>query len=142
MDKKTKEFQKQEEKWYLIDAKNKVLGRLATKIAYLLMGKHKVTYSPSYIGGDYVVVLNADKVVLTGKKNVQKKYYRHSGHLGNLREFTAQYFLKNKPEELLEMVVSKMLPKNKLRKRMLKRLKIYKGENHKHHSHKLEVLEV
>jgi len=142
MDKRTKEFTKQEQKWYLIDAKDKVLGRLASKIAYILIGKHKVTYSPSYIGGDYVVVINADKIKLTGKKLVQKKYYRHSGHLGNLKEFTAGYLLQKKPEELLRMAVSKMLPKNKLRERMLKRLKIYKGENHKHVAQKLENLEV
>lgn len=138
----TKEFVKQEEKWYIVDATNKVLGRLASKIAYILMGKHKTTYSPSYIGGDYIVVINASKVKITGNKLIQKKYYRHSGHLGNLKEFSTKYLLENKPEELLRLVVSKMLPKNKLRSKMLKRLKIYSNENHKHNSQKLEVLEV
>lgn len=142
MDKRTKEFPKQEEKWYVINAENKVLGRLASRIAYILMGKHKVTYSSSYIGGDYVVVLNASKIKLTGKKLVRKKYYKHSGHLGNLKEYSAEFMLENKPEELLRLVVSKMLPKNKLRSRMLKRLKIYRNEEHKHIAQKLETLEV
>ncbi|MCS7243740.1 MAG: 50S ribosomal protein L13 [Candidatus Calescibacterium sp.] len=142
MDKRTKEFPKQEEKWYLIDATNKVLGRLATKIAYILMGKHKTTYSPSYIGGDYVVVLNASKVKLTGKKITQKKYYRHSGNLGNLKEFSAKYMIEKNPEELLRLVVSKMLPKNKLRERMLKRLKIYSNDQHNHTAQRLQTLEV
>ncbi len=142
MDKKTKEFPKQEEKWYLINVENKVLGRVASKIAYILMGKHKVTYSPSYIGGDYVVVINASKIKLTGKKLIQKKYYRHSGHLGNLKEFSSLHILRNNAVELIKMAVSKMLPKNKQRDRMLKRLKIYSNDQHKHFSQKLEVLEV
>lgn len=142
MDKRTLEFPKQNEKWYLIDATNKVVGRLASKIAYILMGKHKVTYSPSYIGGDYIVVVNASKLKFTGKKMIQKKYYRHSGHLGNLKETSARTLLQTKPEEVLRIAVSKMLPKNKLRERMLKRLKIYPFDQHKHSAQKPEPLEV
>ncbi|MEN3014648.1 MAG: 50S ribosomal protein L13 [bacterium] len=142
MDKKTKEFVNQEQKWYLIDATNKPLGRLASRIAYILIGKHKVTYSPSYAGGDHIVVINCSKIKLTGKKMLQSKYYRHSGHLGNLREYTAEYMLKNKPEQLLRLAVSKMLPKNKQRKIMLKRLKIYRYESHKHAAQNPQKLEV
>lgn len=142
MDKKTVEFPKQEEKWYLIDVTNKPIGRVASKIAYILMGKHKPTYSPSYIGGDYVVAVGASKIKFTGKKLIQKKYYFHSGHLGNLKEYTAKEILENNPAKLLKLVVSKMLPKNKLRKRMLKRLKIYSNDQHKHVAQKLEVMEV
>ncbi|MFN4220127.1 MAG: 50S ribosomal protein L13 [bacterium] len=142
MDKKTVEFSKQEEKWYLIDVSNKPAGRVASKIAYLLMGKHKLTYSPSFIGGDYVVVINASKIKLTGKKLIQKKYRFHSGHLGNLKEYTAKEILEKNPVKLLRLIVSKMLPKNKLRQRMLKRLKIYPNDQHKHVAQKLELMEV
>ncbi|MFN3995660.1 MAG: 50S ribosomal protein L13 [bacterium] len=142
MDRKTVEFPKQEEKWYLIDVSNKPAGRVASKIAYLLMGKHKPTYSPSFIGGDYVVVINASKIKLTGKKLIQKKYRFHSGYLGNLKEYTAKEILEKNPVKLLRLIVSKMLPKNKLRQRMLKRLKIYPNDQHKHVAQKLELMEV
>lgn len=142
MDKKTVEFPKQQEKWYLIDVSDKPAGRVASKIAYILMGKHKPTYSPSYIGGDYVVVLNASKIKFTGRKLIQKKYYFHSGHLGNLKEYSAKELLENNPIRLLRLIVSKMLPKNKLRKRMLKRLKIFADDKHRYLAQKLEVVEV
>lgn len=142
MDKRTKEFKNQEQKWYLVDVADKPLGRVASRIAYILMGKHKTTYSPSYIGGDFVVVLNASKIKLTGKKLIQKKYYFHSGHLGNLKELSAKEILEKNPVKLLKMAVSKMLPKNTLRSRMLKRLKIYSDNQHRHSNCRLEVLEV
>ncbi|MGB9638284.1 MAG: 50S ribosomal protein L13, partial [bacterium] len=126
-----------DEKWYLVDAKEQILGRLASKVAYLLIGKNRVTYSPDRIGGNYVVVINTDKVKVTGKKLIQKKYYRHSGHLGNLKEFNLKYMLEKDSTKVLEMVVSKMLPKNKLRKRLLKRLKLYRNSEHKHSNHNL-----
>lgn len=138
MDAKTKSFDNsKDEKWYIIDATDKILGRLASKVAYILMGKNRVTYSPDRVGGNYVVVINSDKLKVTGKKLIQKKYYRHSGHLGNLREFNLKYMLEKDSTKVLELAVSKMLPKNRLRKRLLKRLKIYKDSNHKHSNHNL-----
>ncbi|MGC8734187.1 MAG: 50S ribosomal protein L13 [bacterium] len=135
---RTKSFDNnKDEKWYLVDAKEQILGRLASKVAYLLIGKNRVTYSPDRIGGNYVVVINTDKVKVTGKKLIQKKYYRHSGHLGNLKEFNLKYMLEKDSTKVLEMAVSKMLPKNKLRKRLLKRLKLYRNSEHKHSNHNL-----
>jgi len=126
-----------DEKWYIIDAKGKILGRLASKIAFLLIGKNRITYSPDKVGGNYVVVVNTSKITVTGKKLIQKKYYRHSGHLGNLKEFNLKYMLEKDSNKVLELAVLKMLPKNKLRKRLIKRLKLYKDSNHKHTNHKL-----
>jgi large subunit ribosomal protein L13 len=138
MDSKTVSFDNtKDEKWYIIDAKDKILGRLASKVAYILIGKNRINYSPDRVGGNYVVVINTDKIKVTGKKLVQKKYYRHSGHLGNLREFNLKYMLERDSRKVLELAVLKMLPKNKLRKRLIKRLKIYKDSNHKHNNHNL-----
>jgi large subunit ribosomal protein L13 len=138
MDNKTVSFDNtKDEKWYIIDAKDKILGRLASKIAYILIGKNRITYSPDRVGGNYVVVINTDKIKVTGKKLVQKKYYRHSGHLGNLKEFNLKYMLERDSRKVLELAVLKMLPKNKLRKRLIKRLKLYKDSNHRHTNHNL-----
>ncbi len=108
---------------HIIDASNKVLGRLASQIAILLQGKHKSNYQPHIDMGDYVIVKNVDKIKLTGKKMEQKKYYRHSGYLGNLKEIPIKRLFEKRPQEILKMAVSKMLPKNRLRKKRLKRLK-------------------
>ena len=130
-----------EKKWYVVDASGKVLGRLANKIAVVLMGKHKPTYTPHVDTGDYVIVVNADKVVLTGKKLDQKKYYRHSGYPGGLKELTARQMFEKHPEKVVYLAVKRMLPKNKLGRKMLKKLKVYAGPEHPHQAQKPEPLE-
>ena len=130
-----------EKKWYVVDASGKVLGRLANKIAVVLMGKHKPTYTPHVDTGDYVIVVNADKVVLTGKKLDQKKYYRHSGYPGGLKELTARQMFEKHPEKVVYLAVKRMLPKNKLGRKMLKKLKVYVGPEHPHQAQKPEPLE-
>ena len=130
-----------EKKWYVVDASGKVLGRLANKIAVVLMGKHKPTYTPHVDTGDYVIVVNADKVVLTGKKLDQKKYYRHSGYPGGLKELTAKQMFEKHPEKVVYLAVKRMLPKNKLGRKMLKKLKVYAGPEHPHQAQKPEPLD-
>ena len=131
-----------ERKWYLIDAKDKTLGRLASKIAVILMGKHKPQYTPHVDCGDFVVVINADKVKLTGAKWEKKIYYWHSGYLGGLKSRTAKEMLERKPEFLIYHAVKGMLPKNNLARRMIKKLKVYAGENHPHQAQKPEPIEI
>lgn len=121
-----------EKKWYLIDASNKILGRLASEIANILRGKHKSLFTPHMDAGDYVIVVNADKVVLTGKKLDEKIYYRHSGYVGGLRETTAKEMLQKRPENLIRLAVKGMLPKTSLGRRQLTKLKIYTGHTHPH----------
>lgn len=116
--------------WHLIDAEGKVLGRLATEVATLLIGKNKPTYAPHADGGDYVVVINASGVVLTGKKEEQKTYRRHSGYPGGLKETLARQLRTQHPERLVTYAVSGMLPDNRLRQRRLARLHIYPGSGH------------
>jgi len=111
--------------WYLINAEHKVLGKLATKIAVLLQGKHKVNYVPNIDMGDFVIVTNAKKIVLTGKKSEQKEYIHHTGYIGNLKTIKYKDLLQKNPELIIHKAVFGMLPKNKLRNAMLKRLKIY-----------------
>lgn len=118
--------------WVLIDAKDQVLGRLASVIAKRLRGKHKPDFTPHLNTGDYVVVINADKVKLTGKKWDNKLYYKHTGYLGHLKTFTAKEMLKRHPENLIKLAVKRMLPKNKLGAKLLKKLKIYTGTEHPH----------
>lgn len=118
--------------WYLIDAKDKILGRFASKIAGILMGKNKPYYSPHLPMGDYVIVINADKIKLTGKKWEDKIYYWHTGYPEGLRQIKAKDLFKKSPEKLLWLAVYGMLPKNKLRKIAIRKLKIYCGENHPH----------
>lgn len=118
--------------WHLIDAKNKVLGRISSEIAMHLMGKNKNYYIPYLDTGDYVVVINAQKVILTGKKENQKKYYRHSGYPGGLRMETASQIRSKKPQDLIRHAVGGMLPKTKLGKMMLKKLFTYPGQEHPH----------
>ncbi len=118
--------------WYVVDAKGKVLGRLATKISMVLRGKNKPIFAPHMDTGDFIIVINADKVKLTGKKLKDKKYYRHSGYPGGLKETTAEKLLKEKPQEVIARAVTGMLPKNRLGRKMIKKLKIYAGPEHPH----------
>ncbi len=128
--------------WYLVDAKNKILGRLATQIAMRLRGKHKPIFTPHADTGDFIVVINAEKVSLTGKKWDKKIYYRHSGYIGGLKEISAKKLLEKKPEDVLRFAVKGMLPKNSLGRRQLKKLKIYVGSEHPHQAQQLEALEI
>ncbi|TKB08030.1 50S ribosomal protein L13 [Desulforhopalus sp. IMCC35007] len=121
-----------EKKWYIVDAENKVLGRLATEIANRLRGKHKPTFSSFIDNGDFVVVTNAEKIALTGNKLDDKKYYRHTGYMGGIREISAKDLLVKHPEDLLIKAVRGMLPKNKLGRAQLKKLKVYAGTKHPH----------
>ncbi len=118
--------------WYVVDLEGKVLGRAATEIARILRGKHKAIYTPSVDTGDFVIVLNADKVKLTGNKLADKMYYRHTGYPGGIRSINAEKLLARKPEMLIEKAVKGMLPKNKLGRQMFKKLKVYAGPEHPH----------
>ena len=131
-----------ERKWYVIDASGKTLGRVATKAATILRGKHKVTYTPSVDCGDYVIVINADKVVLTGNKLEDKKYYNHSGFPGGLRERSAKEMIQKYPEEMMERAIKGMLPHGRLGRAMGKKLFVYRDENHKHAAQKPIELKV
>jgi large subunit ribosomal protein L13 len=121
-----------DKKWYLVDASNKILGRLASEIATILRGKHKAIFTPHMDAGDYVIVVNADKVALSGAKLAKKIYYRHSGYVGGLKETTARQMIEKKPENLIKLAVKGMLPKTSLGRRQLKKLKIYAGPSHPH----------
>lgn len=129
-------------KWYLVDAEDKILGRLATQIATRLRGKHKPIFTPHADTGDFVVVVNAEKVALSGKKWDKKIYYRHSGYIGGLKEISARKLLEKKPEDVLRFAVRGMLPKNSLGRRQLKKLKIYVGPENPHEAQQLEALEI
>jgi large subunit ribosomal protein L13 len=131
-----------DKKWYLVDAENKVLGRLASQIAMRLRGKHKPVFTPHADTGDFIVVINAEKVTMTGAKQDQKVYYRHSGYVGGLKEITAEKLLAKKPERVIRSAVKGMLPKNSLGRRQLKKLKIYAGSEHPHEAQKPETLEI
>jgi len=131
-----------ERKWFVVDVEGKVLGRAASEIAKILRGKHKPEYTPHVDTGDYVIVVNADKVLLTGRKLDQKMYRRHSGYVGNLKEIKYRHFLAAKPEKAFELAVKRMLPKNSLGRKMFKKLKVYAGSEHKHEAQKPEVLEL
>jgi len=128
-------------KWYLVDAQDKVLGRLATQLAMRLRGKHKPIFTPHADTGDFIVVVNADKVVLTGKKWDNKIYYRHSGYTGGLKQISARKLREKKPGAILRFAVKGMLPKNTLGRRQLKKLKIYAGSDHPHQAQQPEKLE-
>ncbi len=121
-----------EKKWYVVDAENKVLGRLASEIANRLRGKHKPTFSSFIDNGDFVIVTNAEKVALTGNKLDDKKYYRHTGYMGGLKETNAKDLLVKHPTDLIMHAVRGMLPRNKVGRAQLKKLKIYTGANHPH----------
>lgn len=129
-----------ERKWYVVDADGMVLGRLASQVAAILRGKNKPIFTPHVDTGDHVIILNADKVVLTGKKLDQKKYYHHSGYPGGLKETTYRNLLKNKPEFAVLEAVRRMLPKGPLGRSMLTKLRVYRGTEHKHQAQKPETL--
>ncbi|ORJ59507.1 50S ribosomal protein L13 [Geothermobacter hydrogeniphilus] len=128
--------------WFVVDLEGKVLGRAAAQIAHVLRGKHKPIYTPHVDTGDFVVVLNADKVKLTGNKLAAKTYYRHSGFPGGLKEITAEKLLEKKPEELIKAAVKGMLPKNKLGRQMFRKLKVYAGAEHPHAAQQPKNLDI
>jgi len=129
-------------KWYLVDAKDKVLGRLATEIASRLRGKHKAEFAPHMDNGDFIIVINADKIKVTGQKPTQKVYYRHTGHIGGLKETTLAEMLEKKPTEVIMKAVRGMLPKSALGFQMITKLKVYTGTEHPHQAQQPEVLDI
>lgn len=131
-----------EQKWYLIDATGATLGRLSTKIAEILMGKHKPSYSPNVVTGDFVVVINSAKIKVTGNKMEDKKYYRHTGYPGGIKEISLKDQLEKYPNRVIEHSVAGMLPKNKLQAQMLKNLKVYSTQEHKHEAQNPELIKV
>ena len=131
-----------ERKWYVVDAADKTLGRLAAEVAKILRGNHKPTFTPHMDTGDHVIVINADKVVLTGKKLVQKTYFRHSGYLGGTTFTTAGEMLAKNPVRMVELAVKGMIPHNRLGSRIFTKLHVYAGAEHPHAAQKPEVLEI
>ncbi len=131
-----------EKKWYVIDATDMPLGRLASEVAKILRGKHKPIYTPHVDTGDYVIVINADKVVLTGKKLDKKMYYRHSGYPGGLKAMNYRDFMAKTPDRVVEKAVKGMLPHNSLGRAMGRKLKVYAGPNHPHEAQKPEILKL
>ncbi len=131
-----------EKKWFIVDAEDKVLGRLASEVARRLRGKHKPVFTPHTDTGDYIIVVNAEKIRLTGDKLDKKMYYRYSGYMGGLKEISARKQLAKKPEELIKHAVKGMLPKNSLGRRQGKKLKVYAGPEHPHEAQQPEPLEV
>ncbi len=128
--------------WRLVDAEGKTLGRLASRIAAILKGKHKPIYTPHADVGDYVIVINADKIHVTGRKMLQKMYHRHSGYPGGLKSINLRDLLQRHPTRAVEYAVKGMLPKNRLGRRMFKKLKVYAGSDHPHQAQKPQVLEL
>ena len=128
--------------WYLIDAENLVLGRLASRIASILRGKNKTNYTPHMDCGDYVVVINADKIVLTGSKLVKKVYHHHTGYIGGIKDQTAEYVKNTHPERLLYKAVERMISRNKLGAAQMKKLRIYAGPEHQHAAQNPQVLDI
>lgn len=131
-----------ERKWYVVDATDKTLGRLATEIATVLRGKNKPIYTPHVDTGDYVIVVNAEKVKVTGKKLDQKLYTHHTGYIGGLKQVTLKKMLETKPEQVIAHAVKGMLPKNNLGREIFRKLHVYAGPDHKHAAQKPEVLEI
>jgi large subunit ribosomal protein L13 len=129
-------------KWYLVNAEGKVLGRLSAELAKILKGKNKPTYTPHLDTGDFVIVVNAGKITLTGKKMKDKIYYHHTGHPGGIKEMNAEELLAKKPTEMIRVAVKGMLPKTSLGRQMLRKLKIYAGPNHPHEAQKPISLEL
>jgi len=128
--------------WLLVDATDKTLGRLSTEIAIRLSGKHKPSYTPHVDTGDYVVVINAEKIKVTGKKLDDKMYYKHTGYIGNLKSENLKTKLASKPESVIELAVKGMLPKSKLGRTMIKKLKVTAGETHNHDAQKPQLIEI
>jgi large subunit ribosomal protein L13 len=131
-----------DKKWYVVDAEGQTLGRLASKIAPILTGKNKPTYTPHVDTGDFVIVINAEKVHLTGNKKDNKMFRWHTGYMGGLKEKTYGEMLEKQPERLVTRTIKGMLPKTKLGNKMAKKLKVYKGPNHKHEAQQPEVIEL
>ncbi len=131
-----------ERDWYVVDAQGKTLGRLATHVATVLRGKHKAIFTPHVDCGDYVVIVNAEKIHVTGRKMTQKKYYRYSGYPGGLREITLRDQLQKFPERVIQSAVRGMLPKNRLGREIVKKLKIYASSTHPHESQKPKQMEL
>ncbi|HLR55023.1 MAG TPA: 50S ribosomal protein L13 [Pseudogracilibacillus sp.] len=131
-----------ERKWYVIDAEGATLGRLSSEVATLLRGKHKPTYTPHFDTGDHVIIVNAEKVELTGNKLTDKKYYRHSGYTGGLKERSANEMRNHYSENMVELTVKGMLPKGPLGRQMLKKLHVYRGPEHKNQAQKPEAYEL
>lgn len=132
-----------EKKWVLIDAKGLVVGRLATIIAMRLRGKHKPSFTPHIDDGDHIVVVNADKVVLTGRKREQKMYYHHTGYIGGIKERSAKFILEGRfPERIVEKAVERMLPRGPLGRRQLSNLRVYKGADHPHQAQNPQALDI
>ncbi len=131
-----------EKKWYVVDARDKVLGRLATQIAVRLRGKNKPIFTSYVDTGDFIVVVNAEKIHLTGNKWDKKIYYHHTGYTGGLKEITAKKLKEKRPEDIIRFAVRRMLPKNSLGRRQLRKLKIYVGPDHPHQAQKPETLEI
>ncbi len=129
-------------KWYLVDAQDKILGRLATKVAVLIRGKHKVMFSPHIDTGDHVIVINASKIKVTGRKLSQKVYRRYSGYPGGLREVRLDVMLKNKPATVIKLAVQRMLPHGPLGSKLIRKLKVYADEQYPHSAQKPEVIKV
>ena len=131
-----------ENNWLLIDAENLIVGRLAAYLSKVLRGKNKTTYTPNMDNGDFVIVTNIEKIKFTGKKNKNKKYYRHTGYPGGIKTTTPALLLNKKPEEILKLAVKRMLPGGPLAKKQLSKLKMYKGDKHPHEAQNLTVLEL
>jgi large subunit ribosomal protein L13 len=129
-------------RWCLVDAENAILGRLASTVAARLRGKHNPLFTPHVDTGDWIIVINADKVALTGRKWDNKNYYRHSGYIGSLKTITAKKLLEKRPEDLIRFAVKGMLPKNRLGRKLFKKLKVYSGDKHPHEAQQPEILEV
>lgn len=130
-----------ERKWYVIDAEGKTLGRLSTEVATILRGKHKPTYTPHVDTGDHVIIVNCEKVVLTGKKLDQKMYRHHSGYMGGMKEVPYRKFMAERPDEAVYLAVKGMLPHNRLGRQMIKKLRVYAGPEHENQAQKPEVYE-
>jgi large subunit ribosomal protein L13 len=129
-------------RWCLVDAENAILGRLASTVAARLRGKHNPLFTPHADTGDWIIVINADKVALTGRKWDQKNYYRHSGYIGGLKTITAKKLMEKRPEDLIRFAVKGMLPKNRLGRKLFKKLKVYSGDHHPHEAQQPEILEI
>jgi large subunit ribosomal protein L13 len=128
--------------WYIVDAENKVLGRLASELAKILRGKNRPDFTPHVDTGDYVIVINADKVTLTGNKWKDKVYYRHSGYPGGIKSITAENLRAKRPEDLIRFAVKGMLPKNRLGRKLFKKLKVYAGGEHPHQAQQPKPIEI
>ena len=131
-----------EKKWYVLDASDKPLGRVASEAARLLRGKHKPTFTPHIDTGDHVIVINAEKAILTGKKLDQKYYYHHSGYPGGIKSISYRRLMETKPELAMELAIKGMIPHNRLGRQIMKKVRVYRGEEHRHQAQKPEVLEI